>query len=65
MAAVEEVNLTVVPKEFVAVMLDSKCLPTSSLFKIRVLAVAPAMVEHPAAIWLSGLPTELSHLNHW
>jgi hypothetical protein len=26
---VEEVNLTVVPKEFVAVMLDSKCLPTT------------------------------------
>jgi hypothetical protein len=64
-AAVEAVNRTVEPKEFVAVMRAIRCLPTSSLLSIRVLVLAPVTVVQPEAAIPDAATTSLVQLNHW
>ena len=64
-AVVEEVNLTVDPKELVAVMRATRCLPTSTLLSIRVLVLAPVTVVQPEAVIPEAATTSLVQLNHW
>ena len=47
--AVEAVNLTVAPRELVAVTRDTRCFPMSSFVSRRVLPVAPFRITQPAA----------------
>ena len=63
-AAVEVVNLTTDPRELVAVIRASKCFPRSSLERIRVLEIAPAMDTQPAGTWSLEALTAVSHRNH-
>ena len=62
---VEAVNLTADPSELVAVIRDNRCLPTSALAAIRVLAVAPLIATQSAAALSEAEATSESHINHW
>ena len=61
---VEAENLSVEATEFVAVMREIRCFPTSLAESTNVLDVAPVIAVQPVAAESAGEVTELSQLNH-